>query len=205
MRAREETQYTLGRVFLQEAYVIADYDRGNFSVSQALFPPTSSEQQIVAINPPMEVVAGNNDTQPAGPDGDSPHEEKHKQKLGPGGIAGIVIGALVGVFSVLAILFLLKRRSRKGQTDALSTDASVEKREAGDNLPEIEAEGNTVRELDAKNSLKPELSGDGGKHELKRTPADPDLSCRAPTSISLSWMQRAAWAENDWLLQSRWS
>ncbi|KAJ9641080.1 hypothetical protein H2199_005748 [Coniosporium tulheliwenetii] len=40
-RAQNSTQYTLGRTFLQEAYVIADYERGNFSVSQALFPATS--------------------------------------------------------------------------------------------------------------------------------------------------------------------
>lgn len=34
MRATNESQYTLGRTFLQEAYVIADYERRNFSLSQ---------------------------------------------------------------------------------------------------------------------------------------------------------------------------
>ena len=34
MRATNDTQYTLGRTFLQEAYLIADYERFNFSVSQ---------------------------------------------------------------------------------------------------------------------------------------------------------------------------
>ncbi|GME30704.1 acid protease [Neofusicoccum parvum] len=33
-RAENETQYTLGRAFFQEAYLIADYDRRNFSLSQ---------------------------------------------------------------------------------------------------------------------------------------------------------------------------
>jgi hypothetical protein len=31
-RAKNSTQYTLGRTFLQEAYVIADYERANFSI-----------------------------------------------------------------------------------------------------------------------------------------------------------------------------
>jgi hypothetical protein len=32
-RAADSTQWTLGRTFFQEAYVTADYERGNFSVS----------------------------------------------------------------------------------------------------------------------------------------------------------------------------
>lgn len=36
-RATNNAQYTLGRVFLQEAYLIVDYERGNFSISQAKF------------------------------------------------------------------------------------------------------------------------------------------------------------------------
>lgn len=42
--AQNSTQFTLGRVSLQEAYVIADYGRHNFSISQARFPPTSVTQ-----------------------------------------------------------------------------------------------------------------------------------------------------------------
>ena len=55
-RAQNETQYTLGRVFLQQAYIIADYDRSNFSISQALFPPTSTPSNIVPILPPGVVL-----------------------------------------------------------------------------------------------------------------------------------------------------
>ncbi|KAH7380033.1 aspartic peptidase domain-containing protein [Pyrenochaeta sp. MPI-SDFR-AT-0127] len=49
-RAYNDTQYTLGRTFFQEAYVKIDYERGNFSVHQALFP-TANEQQILPIHP----------------------------------------------------------------------------------------------------------------------------------------------------------
>ncbi|KAF7194172.1 hypothetical protein HII31_04409 [Pseudocercospora fuligena] len=52
-RAQDAWQYTLGRVFLQEAYVIADYDRGNFTIGQTLFPSTlPSPSDITAILPP---------------------------------------------------------------------------------------------------------------------------------------------------------
>ena len=51
-RAQNDTQYTLGRVFLQQAYIIADYDRSNFSVSQALFPGISIKKNIIATLAP---------------------------------------------------------------------------------------------------------------------------------------------------------
>jgi hypothetical protein len=35
-QAANETQYVLGRAFLQEAYLITDYERNNFSIHQAV-------------------------------------------------------------------------------------------------------------------------------------------------------------------------
>jgi hypothetical protein len=48
-RAANTTQYVLGRTFFQEAYVVADYDRGNFSVFQCNW--AKSEETIVPILP----------------------------------------------------------------------------------------------------------------------------------------------------------
>ena len=48
-RADKDTQYTLGRVFLQNAYVIANYEFFNFSVHQAKYPDTSVTQQITTL------------------------------------------------------------------------------------------------------------------------------------------------------------
>lgn len=47
-RAANDSQLTLGRTFLQEAYLTTDYERGNFSVSQCKFEE-SMEQEIVPI------------------------------------------------------------------------------------------------------------------------------------------------------------
>lgn len=43
------TQYDLGRSFLQEACVVTDYERFNFSVPQARFPDTSAKQNLMSI------------------------------------------------------------------------------------------------------------------------------------------------------------
>jgi hypothetical protein len=52
-QAANAAQYTLGRSFLQEAYLAVDYERGNFSVSQAKFAADAlTNTNIVAINPP---------------------------------------------------------------------------------------------------------------------------------------------------------
>ncbi len=48
-RAANETQYTLGRTFLQEAYLTVDWERGNFSVSQCLFNPDKMQENLIAI------------------------------------------------------------------------------------------------------------------------------------------------------------
>lgn len=37
-RGANDTQYVLGRTFLQEAYLIVDYERSNFTVAQTVFP-----------------------------------------------------------------------------------------------------------------------------------------------------------------------
>ena len=64
-RASNETQYTLGRTFFQHAYVIADYERQNFRVAQAVFPKSSTtdlrpilapQPQRVILSLPVSVV-----------------------------------------------------------------------------------------------------------------------------------------------------
>ncbi|KAF7195187.1 hypothetical protein HII31_03393 [Pseudocercospora fuligena] len=97
-RAQYISQYTLGRVFWQEAYVIADYDRRNFTVAQALFP-SNSTPELVRILPP-----GASDSSGGG--------------LSGGAIAGIVMAVLAVVVSALVVLWLLRRRKRRRQTAA---------------------------------------------------------------------------------------
>jgi hypothetical protein len=167
-RAERADQYTLGRVFLQGAYIVTDYERQSFSVSQALFPDASrvSNKTIVAIDAPGT---------------------KEKSAPSAGTIAGAVVGAVVGiVLVVLGVLWLIRQRKRKGRTVATEetyTDKDYRENEELDGqepqLHELEhtrhkgseLDGATtgLMELDPQTGQKVELSsGDNisQRHEL---------------------------------------
>ncbi|KAL9059217.1 MAG: hypothetical protein Q9162_001254 [Coniocarpon cinnabarinum] len=99
-RAQNNTQYVLGRTFLQQAYVIADYDRLNFTVAQALFPQQNVQPNIVPIYPPGVKAA------------DPQAQVQVSSTLGGGAIAGIVVGVIALIGFLGAGLFFV-RRSRK--------------------------------------------------------------------------------------------
>jgi hypothetical protein len=107
-RAVNESQYTLGRAFMQEAYIVADYGRGNFSVHQALFPPTTAQKQIMPITMPGLVLNG------------STHNSTSSKSLSGGSIAGIVVAVVVAlvIFCFSLTAFVIRRR-RKNRQDGL--------------------------------------------------------------------------------------
>jgi len=90
MRASDADSYRLGRTFLQEAYVTANYHTKTFNVSQCIFDDSASAR-VIAI-PSVVPTAPRNDTG----DGNSntPKNSGSSKKLGGGAIAGIVIGVL---------------------------------------------------------------------------------------------------------------
>ena len=103
--AANETQYTLGRTFLQEAYLIADYDRQNFSISQNTWD-TEAKEHIVTIHP----SSANDTSNSTSPLTNTPSH--HRSILG-GAIAGIVVAGLLAL-AVLALLIFGIHRRRKG-------------------------------------------------------------------------------------------
>lgn len=93
-RAADQSQYVLGRAFLQEAYLAVDWTRGNFTLAQSLHPDGVTENITPILAP-----ASRNDG-----------------RLSGGAIAGIVIGAVAGLaLLALAGFFLLRRRRRRQQ------------------------------------------------------------------------------------------
>ena len=105
-RGLNETQYVLGRTFFQEAYVIADYEIGTFSVSQCQWD-TALAANIVAILPPSNSTTSN-------PTSMSPSTTSHA--LSTGEIAGVAVGGAAILLAIPIFFYLCcfkPRRERK--------------------------------------------------------------------------------------------
>ncbi len=133
-RADNDTQYTLGRAFFQEAYVITDYERRNFSVSQCKW--VSAPPNIVAITPPSNGAATS-------------------QPPPRGAIAGITVGgALLILFVALLYFFWWRPRQRKRKAVDLAAGVATKPQEYI--KPELEGSpathlfGNTILEADGR-------------------------------------------------------
>lgn len=107
--AINDTQYTLGRAFLQEAYLTVDYDRGNFSISQCTWIRSAS-QNIVSILSPSNGNSTSNSTTIS-------DSSKSATSKNGNGAKDIVIGVLVGVLALALIgsasFYLLRQRKKK--------------------------------------------------------------------------------------------
>ncbi|EZF78661.1 hypothetical protein H105_00375 [Trichophyton soudanense CBS 452.61] len=103
-RTTDPKKLTIGRVFLQEAYLTVDYERRNFSISQATFNPDSGiSMDLVAItSPPNSAFPGGHGVTP-------------DRKIPKAAIVGVTIGvcAAVIIVSLIVLLFYRKRRSRE--------------------------------------------------------------------------------------------
>ncbi|KAL9128508.1 MAG: hypothetical protein Q9217_002835 [Psora testacea] len=104
-RADNESQYTLGRTFLQEAYVITDYERSNFSVSQAKFDDGIPEN-IITIRSTTAMPG------------------HISQKAIIGTRVGATVFVLLVVIALALFVYNLRRKSNK-QIDADLPEAST--------------------------------------------------------------------------------
>lgn len=105
-RAANDTQYTLGRAFFQHAYVIADYERHEFSVHQALFPDNGAQQDLQLI---LSIQNTSNTTAAPSPPGNG---APNSNSLSVGSRAGIIIAAIVVclIMIICGYCYHLKRK-----------------------------------------------------------------------------------------------
>jgi hypothetical protein len=112
-KAANNTQYTIGRSFLQEAYLTLDYERNNFSVSQATFAIDSlTNINLVPITRP----ANSNFTGPAGFTGQS-------TELSTGAKAGIGIGITALILSFVGLMFYIFTVKKRRGSSKLTNDS----------------------------------------------------------------------------------
>ena len=97
-RAAGKSQFVLGRAFLQETYLVVDWERGNFTLGQTshhtntydLVPILSRESEGISTSTTTSIIQ-------------------------PGAIAGIAIGAVAVVVIALVATFFIRRSRRKAQ------------------------------------------------------------------------------------------
>ncbi|KAL8871203.1 MAG: hypothetical protein Q9174_002913 [Haloplaca sp. 1 TL-2023] len=98
-RADNATQHTLGRAFLQEAYLTVDYERKNFSVSQAAFVEGATSKLMPILSP--DAVSANATSSGQG-----------SSALPTPVMAGIIVGIVAFCLLVIGatVTFFWKRR-----------------------------------------------------------------------------------------------
>ena len=115
-RAANETQYVIGRTFLQEAYIIANYEEGNFQVAQAVFTE-GKPSRIVPIN---NGTKGNNDNVTLSTATPHPHS------ISNGVIIGLTVALTVVCASIIGLttFFLRRRRTRRASAQSARDNMS---------------------------------------------------------------------------------
>ncbi|KAK4503908.1 hypothetical protein PRZ48_004823 [Zasmidium cellare] len=156
-RAMNSTQYTLGRTFLQEAYISVDWESATFNVSQVLWQE-SQVQNLVPIVPISEkggTGSGYPGTDTAG------NSDTSSNSLSGGAIAGIAVGTVAGVVIIaLAALFFWRRKKRNSQksidekTSAAPGNGPALARQSSRNVyPKAELEGNSTPFMEGRGLL----------------------------------------------------
>lgn len=180
MRATNESQYTLGRTFLQEAYLIADYERFSFTLSQCDWSTASQQPKIVSIKPYSPAL---------------PPASNHRV-LATTAIVGVAVGGLLAVSLVLAFLYwgYLKIKASLGvhddsdkieldheppkskielDSDPLSAELDSTSR-AG---PELDGENTQIVEAQDQLCWVPELQGENEVAYMARHQTDDEQDC----------------------------
>lgn len=154
-RAINSTQYLLGRTFFQEAYVIADYERMNFSVSPCKWDP-NAKQNIAAIISPDLGSSAPGSTPPS----PSPTPSNSGKSSNTGAIAGGVGGGLAAVIIAALIWFFWWRPKHRASA------MHAEKTAPGPGAPALAIEDPHYDKAELGNTQKttgvPELEGNEG-------------------------------------------
>ncbi|RMY49323.1 hypothetical protein D0863_15177 [Hortaea werneckii] len=145
--AANESQYTLGRTFLQEAYLFVDWERRNMTLAQVAHQNDTAD--IVPVEPPSLRSSGG--TEDGG--------------LGTGDIVGIAVGASAAIVLAVGILVFFVLRSQRRRRRAVALARKIEEESNGFSSDEKKTEGEAVNELDGDRITPQEIMSEQ-RHEL---------------------------------------
>ncbi|KAF2126554.1 acid protease [Dothidotthia symphoricarpi CBS 119687] len=171
IKRSENNVNILGRTFLQEAYIIVDYERANFTVAPARFSQPMPDEELETIFNKTFVLPTVLPT---------PHNSN--DGMSPGAIAGIVVGVvLVFLLAGLGAFFFWKkkRNTRQERLQQNVATSEIDTTAAGNQFRR-----RNVSELtgsDVPHSPKPSMGGYyGSDHKL--IPPISELSPESPPS-----------------------
>lgn len=134
-RAANDSQYTLGRTFLQEAYITVDYEVARFQLAQVVWDQTA-DQNLVTIPP---ANASQDDSLWTSPhwgknskssesnneDGSASSGSSNSDPgLSTGAIAGIAVGGAAAVALIAGFIFFYLRRQKRKRAAAAAAVAT---------------------------------------------------------------------------------
>lgn len=142
-RSPDDSSYTLGRTFLQEAYMITNYENSTFSVSQTVFDSTPSHL--------VPIAASANSSSPTGTagltktTGNPTPSGSGGGGISTGAIAGLAIAiAIVGIIVAIVAFFCIRKRRRARR----ARDAAIRDQTAQGQEPDSEKKGAGDEELE---------------------------------------------------------
>lgn len=124
-RASSLSQYTLGRTFFQEAFLLVDYEKSNFSISQGLFP-VNTTPNIVTIDhsTPSRAANTTSSDQPS-------HHISQPVVIG----TVVALSVVIVLLSILGITLLRQFRNRSRSNNHNTLISSTPSIRMTDNPP----------------------------------------------------------------------
>ncbi|GAM87810.1 hypothetical protein ANO11243_058380 [Dothideomycetidae sp. 11243] len=141
-RATNATQFTMGRTFLQEAYLIADYERQNFTIAPCAWDTNINNAQLEAITSPLTLAALDK----------SSHSTSHTK---------LIIGVVVGGVLIIAILIAYALFRRHMRRVRIERERDRKRREDQATMPRPELEEDD-------NMIYPEMPGESAMYEMEQ-------------------------------------
>ncbi|KAI0144680.1 aspartic peptidase domain-containing protein [Xylariaceae sp. FL1272] len=115
----------LGRSFLQEAYIVTNYETNTFSVHQASFPDNPLRDTSIQTIAPS----------PESPYPGNPAPPKTQAGISQNQIAGVVVGICLGSIALVTTAVLIRRKRRQFKTGDHETEEYQEKDPASTTEP----------------------------------------------------------------------
>ncbi|GAB7349941.1 hypothetical protein MBLNU459_g0638t1 [Dothideomycetes sp. NU459] len=210
-RATNDTQYTLGRTFMQEAYITVNYERAVFNISQCDWVSDAASHLVAIEATPSGENSGyggaGNATTTSTPSASS-HSSSSSSRISGGAIGGIVAGAVVAIIALAGIMFCYRRRVRKARSVVASKARGDFPSSRDSMISESRADIGGVNEKGTQVIPKAELEGSHTLHPEKtgllfpesvgaNSPTSP--SSHGPSTGTLSSSQ-GTWSNGTWVV-----